>query len=107
MIRPGLAAVALLAAPGTAGATDALLLQQTAPAGEKATLQLLVDRDRLALAELRQAAKDSYLVELTLAADPNLVLRITCRDLAAGQQVIDALRPRGVPVLDLSGRCRF
>jgi hypothetical protein len=107
MIRANLVLTALLLWPAAASAMDALLLQQTVLPDEQAAVQLLVDRDRVALAQLRQAGKDSYVVELTLVGDPNLTVRVTCRDLAGGRQVIDALRPRGAQILDVSGRCWF
>lgn len=98
---------ALVAGSVAAQASDVLILQRTVAADEKAPAQLLLDRERVVAALLRQAAKDRYLVELTLAAQPNLVLQVTCRDLAGAQQVMDALRPRGGQLLDVSGRCWF
>jgi hypothetical protein len=68
---------------------------------------MLVNRERVAVAQLRQAAKNGYVLEVTLVGEPNVTLRVTCQDVAAGRQVVDALRPRGVATLDVSGRCWF
>ena len=108
MIRASLAigtVAALAVAP--ARAADILQLQQTVRPDEAAAVAMLVDRERVAHALLRQTAKHGYLVEITLAGEPNIVLAINCQDVAGGRQVLDALRGRGVPTLDLSGRCRF
>ena len=101
-----LAAVAALAAP-PALATDTLQLQQTVLADETAAVVMLVDRERVVRAVLSQTGKRGYVVEITLAAEPNLVLTVNCQDMATGRQVIDALRGRGVATLDVSGRCWF
>lgn len=100
-----IAAWAMLAAP--AAATDMLLLQQTVLPDESAPIVLMVDRDRIASALIRQAAKPGYVVEITLVAEPNIVLDVNCQDVAGARQVVDALRPRGLSTLDVSGRCWF
>ena len=102
---PSCAALLVLALP--CAAADTLLLQQTARPNEAATLALVVDRDRLASARLRQGAGPPYLVELTLATQPVTGLAIRCQDLAGARQVLDALRTRSPATLDVSGRCWF
>ncbi len=90
-----------------AAAADLLLLQQTVLPDEAASVVMVLDRERVALAVLRQSAKRGYVVEVTLAGDPNLVVTVNCQDVAGGRQVLDALRGRGVATLDISGRCWF
>lgn len=96
--------VALAAAPAAA---DMLMLQQTVLPDEAASVALLVDRERVAVVRLRQGTKPAYAVEITLAAEPNLVLTVSCQDVAGARQVLDALRSRGPATLDVSGRCWF
>ncbi len=108
MISANLAGVAALAVAGApATAADMLLLQQSALPDEAAPVGLLVDRERVAVARLRQATKPSHVVEITLVGEPNILLSVSCQDLAGARQVLDALRGRSVTTLDVSGRCRF
>ncbi len=102
-----LPSLALLVLALPCAAADTLMLQQTARPNEAATLALVVDRDRLASARLRQAAKPPYVVELTLATQPVTSLAVRCQDLAGAGQVLDAVRSRGPATLDVSGRCWF
>ena len=92
---------------GARAAADMLMLQQTVLPDEAASVALLIDRDRVAAVRLRQGKKPAYAVEITLAAEPNLVLTISCQDVAGARQVLDALRSRGPATLDVSGRCWF
>jgi hypothetical protein len=93
--------MACAAAP--AAAADMLQLQRTVQPDEAAQTILLVDRERVAVARIRQEPKPSYLVEITVIGEPNIVLAINCQDLAGARQVLDALRPRGAAMLDVSG----
>lgn len=102
---PSFAVLLVLAVP--CAAADTVMLQQAARPNEAATLAVVVDRDRLASARLRQGAKPPYVVELTLATQPSTSLSIRCQDLAGARQVLDAVRTRGPAVLDVSGRCWF
>jgi hypothetical protein len=101
------ALTALVAGAAPAAAADLLFLQQTVLPEETAPVMLVVDRERVAMALLRQAARNRFVVEVTLVGQPNLTLSVTCQDVAGGRQVVDALRPRGITTLDLSGRCWF
>jgi hypothetical protein len=101
----GLAAATALGPPAAAG--DMLLLQRTAPPDEAASPVLLVDRDRVVLARIRQGADPRLTVEVTLTGEPNLAVSVSCEDLASARQVLEALRPRGPSTLDVSGRCQF
>jgi hypothetical protein len=107
MRRACLTVVALAVGAAPAAAADMLFLQQTVLPDETAPVILMVDRERVAMALLRQAAKTRYVVEVTLVGQPNLTLSVTCQDVAGGRQIVDALRPRGVTTLDISGRCWF
>ena len=88
-------------------ATDLLLLQQAVLPEEAPRMQLLLDRERVVVAELRKEAKPPYLVHITLEGQPLIVLNVRCQDVAGARQVLDALRPRGLANLDVSGRCWF
>ena len=99
--------IALALAATGVNATDLLLLQQAVLPEEAARVQLLVDRGRVVVAELRKEAKPPYLVQITLEGQPPIVLNVRCQDIAGAKQVLDALRPRGLANLDLSGRCWF
>ena len=108
MVRAHLAmAAALATAAAPAGAADMLLLQQTVLPGEAASVVLMVDRERVAVARLRQETKPPYVVEITVVGEPNILLSVNCQDVAGARQVLDALRARGVSTLDVSGRCWF
>jgi hypothetical protein len=107
MIRAHLVLTALVTGAGPAAAADLLFLQQTVLPEETAPVMLVIDRERVAMALLRQTARNRFVVEVTLVGQPNLTLSVTCQDVAGGRQVVDALRPRGVTTLDLSGRCWF
>ena len=98
---------ALTLAAKDAGASDLLLLQQAVPPEVAARVQLLLDRERVIMAELRQQAKPPHLVEITLDGRPPIVLAVRCQDVASARQVLEALRPRSSANLDVSGRCRF
>ena len=65
---PLLAACAALATSGAAA--DTLMLQQMVRPDEAATVALVVDRDRLVTARIRQGAKPPYKVEMTLVGEP-------------------------------------
>lgn len=108
-MRAGLATGVVLATGLAAvpAAADMLMLQQTVLPDEAASVALLIDRDRVAAARLRQGKNPAYAVEITLAAEPNLVLTVSCQDVAGARQVLDALRSRGPATLDVSGRCWF
>ena len=99
------AVLAIAAAP--AAAADMLLLQQTVLPEEAASVVLMVDRERVAVARLIQRPRSAYLVEITLIGEPNLQLDISCQNMAGARQVLDALRARSIPMLDVSGRCWF
>jgi hypothetical protein len=107
MTQGWLIVAASMAGAAPVSAADMLLLQQTVLPDESAPVIMLVDRERVAVAQLRQAAKNGYVLEVMLVGEPNVTLRVTCQDVAAGRQVVDALRPRGVATLDVSGRCWF
>ena len=100
-------AAAIAAHTVSGAAADTLMLQQKVRPDEAATDALVVDRDRLLTARIRQGAKPPYKVEMTLVGEPNLALTVYCQDLAGARQVLDALRTRGAAILDVSGRCRF
>ena len=99
------AVLAIAAAP--AAAADMLLLQQTVLPEAAASVVLMVDRERVAVARLLQRPKSTYLVEITLIGEPNIQLGVTCQNVASARQVLDALRARSIPTLDVSGRCWF
>ena len=99
------AVLAIAAVP--AAAADMLLLQQTVLPEEAASVVLMVDRERVAVARLLQRPKSTYLVEITLIGESNIQLGVTCQNVASARQVLDALRARGIPTLDVSGRCWF
>ena len=99
--------VALPLAAACANAGDPLMLQQTELPEEAGRVQLLLDRERVVMAELRKQAKPPYLVQITLEGQPPIVVSVRCLELGDARQVMDALRPRGVANLDVSGRCRF
>jgi hypothetical protein len=107
MVRTHLQIGAVAALTATPAAADMLMLQQTVLPDEAASVALLVDRERVAVVRLRQGTKPAYLVEITLAAQPNLVVTVNCQDVAGARQVLDALRSRGPATLDVSGRCWF
>ena len=98
---------ALNAAPATAD--DLFMLQQAVLPDETASIFMVLDRDRVALALLRQLGKRGYVVEVTLVGEPNIVVTVNCGDVASGRQVLEALRGRGrgAATLDISGRCSF
>ncbi len=107
MIRATLTLAALATGTSPALAVDMLRLQQTVLPDEAAPVLVMVDRERVAMAQLRQTGKAGYEVEVTLVGEPNIVLSVKCQDIAGGRQLVDALRPRGVATLDVSGRCWF
>jgi len=109
MIRPAaLLGSAFLALPvSTALAADMLLLQQTVLPEESAPVLLQIDRERLAVAQVRKDRQKVFLVEITLVGQPAIVLTVRCQDLAGARQLLDALHPGGSSTLDVSGRCRF
>ncbi len=100
-------AAAITALTASGAAADILMLQQTVRPDEAATVALVVDRDRLLTARIRQGTKPPYKVEMTLVGEPNLTLTVHCQDLAGARQLLDTLRTRGTATLDVSGRCRF
>ena len=101
MIRACLTISLVAAFP--AAAADMLQLQQTVLPEENATVALLVDRDRVATARLRQSSKPPYVVEVTLIGEPNISLAVNCKDLAGARQVFDALRTSTTPIQRIGG----
>ena len=105
--RAGYLGWALLALPAQASAADMLLLQQTVQPEEAAPVLLQIDRERIAVAQVRKDRQKTYLVEITLIGQPAIVLSVRCQDLGGARQLLDALRPSAMANLDVSGRCRF
>jgi hypothetical protein len=91
--------------PG-AHAADMVLLQNVVP-DQAGIAFLMIDRERLVTVRARKEKGFEHVVEITLVAEPVVTLSLRCVDQAATRQVLDALRPRGAPTLDVSGRCRL
>jgi hypothetical protein len=92
--------------PG-AHAADMVLLQQNVVPDQAGIAFLMIDRERLVAARARKEKGFEHVLEITLMAEPVVTLSLRCVDQAATRQVLDALRPRGAPTLDVSGRCRL
>jgi hypothetical protein len=100
--------LALLSGSVPAARADALLLQQAVPADQAGNVFLLIERARLVLARVRKEKGREHALELTLAGEPTVTVTLRCVDQAAARQVLDALRaPPGVPLLDVTARCRW
>jgi hypothetical protein len=105
-----LLAVALLAGLAAAPAShaaDTVVLQQNVLPDQAGVAYLMVDRDHLLFAQVTKEEGYEHVVEAALAAEPVVRLSLRCVDQAAARQVLDALRPGGAAVLDVSGRCRL
>jgi hypothetical protein len=108
MNRPlAVASVACLAATSPSRAADTVVLQQSVLPDQTGLAYLMVNRDRVLFVEVRRAEGFEHTLEITLAAEPVVRLSLRCVDQAAARQVLDALRPGGAAVLDVSGRCRL
>jgi hypothetical protein len=87
---------------------DTLLLQQAVPADQAGTAFLLIDRARLVLVRARKEKGLEHTLEVTLTGEPAPVtVSLRCVDQAATRQVLDALRTPGLPLLDVTARCRL
>jgi hypothetical protein len=105
-----LVAVALLAGPVAAPpshAADPVVFQQNVLPDQTGVAYLMVNRDELLFAQVTKGEGYEHMVEVALAAEPVTRLKLRCFDQAAARQVLDALRPGGAAVLDVSGRCRL
>jgi hypothetical protein len=101
------ASVACLAASSASHAADPVVLQQAVLPDQTGLAYLAVDRDRVLFVEVRKEKGFEHTLEVALAAEPVVRLKLRCVDQAAARQVLDALRPGGAAVLDVSGRCRL
>ena len=101
------ASVACLAATSPSRAADTVVLQQSVLPDQTGLAYLMVDRDRVLFVEVRKAEGFEHTLEITVAAEPVVRLSPRCVDQAAARQVLDALRPGGAAVLDVSRRCRL
>lgn len=96
-----------LAAAVPAWAQDAILLQQGLRPDEAGLASVLIDRHRLLLVRTKKEKGVQHVVEVTLEAQPPVTLSLRCIDQASARQLVDALRPGGPALLDLTGRCRL
>ncbi|MDW8371057.1 MAG: hypothetical protein RMK81_12350 [Geminicoccaceae bacterium] len=101
------AAVLLVGALPAAAAPDPVQIQQVVEPTRAGGVLLQIDRNRIATVVIDKSQGQEHIVSITMDRDqkPRFVLR--CIDLAAARLVLDALRADGVPVLDVTGRCRF
>ena len=106
----GAAAIALAAgqlAVAPAQAQDAVLLQQSLQPDEAGLASVLIDRHRLLLVRMKKEKGVQHVIEVVLDAQPPVTLSLRCIDQAAARQLVDALRPGGPAILDITGRCRL
>ena len=96
-----------IAAAVPARAQDAILLQQSLQPDESGLASVLIDRHRLLLVRTKKEKGAQHVVEVTLDAQPPVTLSLRCIDQAAARQLVDALRPGGPALLDVTGRCRL
>jgi hypothetical protein len=101
------ALLAGLAAPPASHAADTVILQQNILPDQAGVAYLMIDRERLLFVEVTKAEGFEHTLEIALAAEPVVRISIRCIDQATARQVLDALRPGGAAVLDVSGRCRL
>jgi hypothetical protein len=86
---------------------DTLLLQQAVPADQAGNAFLLIDRARLVLVQARKEKGLEHTLEITLTGEPPIEVSLRCVDQAAARQMLDALRTPGLPLLDVTARCRW
>jgi hypothetical protein len=93
--------------PAAARAGDVLLLQQALEPDRPGTAYVQLDRDRVVLVRALKQRDLEHTVEITLAGEPPSAVTVHCIDPAATRQLLDALRPGGPPILDVTARCKF
>jgi hypothetical protein len=108
-VRPFLLLLGALGVAGAlpAAAADLLQLQQTLQPGTAGRTYVLIDRSRISSVQVERGTGTEQTITVTL--DPESKPRFTfrCIDEAAVRQLLDALRPGGMQVLDVTSRCRL
>lgn len=86
---------------------ELILLQRNIAPDVSGTTFLMLDRNRILLVRVRKEEGLEHQIEIGLAAEPTITIKLRCIDPAVTRQVLDALRTGGPPVLDVTARCEF
>ena len=93
------------ALPAEAG--DLLQLQQILQPGAAGRTFVLIDRARISSILVERGTGTEQTIAITLDPESKPRFSFRCIDEAAVRQLLDALRPGGMQILDVTSRCRL